>query len=404
MNTSTCNSNCNFTTFKVVKKEGRCNYHKARECQDNTTLGPKGLCLEVYHNAYPHCLGMLYGATSEDECTASHLIRCPSHENYVVMEIVRSPLFLRFKLLNIIKKIVNKFFPIAIPRCRILLKVRKVIGDCPKKHKTGDAFEFNLGNLQLTSNIIIPLGYPSEMCPAAFDNLYPFIGWHSLNKRLPWINDDNHSILQCPDHKSNISFRFEKIEQCENKLQQAPNNSCVDYDGLTVKVLGGKGECRYGYAINREYSCGELIPPGFCLAMFHTAIPYYLTLINGGRFGWLRNRNAIIFQCPNPNVAVVANLSAIDNISHKLSFEVTETKSKCPQQMLLGKKFNLQKDRLPFCPKALDALFPYINILNATRLNTTHEKSKSISATVACPGYPSYRIFELSFIGREKKV
>lgn len=395
MKTSTCNSSCNFTAFKVVKKEGRCNYHKAGGYHDSTTFGPIGLCLEAYHNAYPYCLGMLYGAEFESEGSPPPLIRCPSPENYVIMEIAKSPLSLRFKFLNIIKRIVNKFFPIAIPRHRIFLKVRKVVGDCPKKHKAGEVFEFNLGNMQLTKNTIIPLGYPSEMCPAAFDNVYPFIGVYSLSKKFPWTKDGSPSIIQCPDHKANISFRFDKRGKCEKELKQASQIRCVDYEGLALKVLGGEGECGYGYATNTRYSLMQLIPPGVCLAMFHTAIPYYITLANGGRFAWLKDRDAVIFQCPNPEIAVAMNLMVKERNNNELRLDVLETRGTCPQQMLPGKQFGLQKDKLPFCPKALDALFPYINTLNAINQNTG--QGKNISLRVACPGYSRYRIFEVSF-------
>ena len=209
MEISTCNFTTEGTCVTVIKKEGRCNYHKAGNFFDIKEFGPKGLCIEAYHSVYPFCLGMLYGADLFGNKEAeNNLAHCPSADNYVVMKINSAPLPLRIKALNIVKSFVNSFYPVAFSKRRIFIEIVEVTGVCPKNHKTGEMFEFNLGNLQLTKNVIISLGYEKEMCPAAFNSLYPFLGWYSITKKMPWAQKDSQSVLQCPDHKANVSFEF----------------------------------------------------------------------------------------------------------------------------------------------------------------------------------------------------
>lgn len=196
--------------LEVVCKEARCNYHKIGDCYPFERIGPEGLCIAAYHNAYPFCLALLYGGRlSQGKHNGNKVyVRCPSPENYVVMEIFRTPLSLRMKILRMIKQVVNVIYPVGINRSRIMIKIVKRKGNCPLGHRAGDVFEFDLGNFQVTKNLILKLGYPEEVCPAAFDNIYPFLGAYLMKRKLPWTNKDFQSIVQCPDHKANVTFKI----------------------------------------------------------------------------------------------------------------------------------------------------------------------------------------------------
>ena len=172
-------------------------------------------------------------------------------------------------------------------------------------------------------------------------------------------------------------------------------NCCVDYTGLKIKAIGLHGDCRWGILPNMQFNLEQLTPHNMCLAAFHTAIPYILTLKNGGRFAWLRDRNVVIFQCPNPEVAVVMNLSIHEEKDHQFSIEVIKTRGTCPQKMLPFNMFTLNRNSIPFCPKAMDSLFPYVNMLNAIKQNPCNKSPEALR--VVCPGYPNYLIFEISY-------
>lgn len=210
MKVSTCNYFDGETKFTVIQKDGRCNYHKIDSQYAKSKLAPKGLCIEAYHNIYPHCLAMLYSADLSTENEGEDvLVRCPSVDSYVAIKIIKATLPLRIKVLNIMKSLVNRIYPVAISRRRISIEIAHVTGDCPNKHITGEIFEFNLGNLQITKNIIVSLGYEKELCPAAFDSLYPFLGWYYIAGKLPWTRKNSLPIVQCPDHKANVSFELD---------------------------------------------------------------------------------------------------------------------------------------------------------------------------------------------------
>jgi uncharacterized repeat protein (TIGR04076 family) len=112
------------------------------------------------------------------------------------------------KILKTIKQVVNTAVPVGIIRNRVMIKIIKKEGNCPCTYRDGDVFEFNPGNLQITKDMILSLGYPKEICPAAFDSIYPFLGAYLIRQKLPWANKDFRSIIQCPDHNANVSFKI----------------------------------------------------------------------------------------------------------------------------------------------------------------------------------------------------
>lgn len=187
---------------------------------------------------------------------------------------------------------------------------------------------------------------------------------------------------------------MKKINNAENGVADG-ENKCVDYSCLRIKVVDQKGSCPKGMSSGDTFKLDNLVPQGMCLAAFHSAIPYYITLANGGHFGWLKDRNAVVFQCPNPEAAVAMKLSIQKAKDNQLLIEVIKTRGTCPQEMSPFKMFTLSKDNNLFCPKAIDALFPYVNILNAVEQNPCNKASAALK--VACPGYPDYLIFEISY-------
>lgn len=167
--------------------------------------------------------------------------------------------------------------------------------------------------------------------------------------------------------------------------------SCVNYKGLKIRVSNVIGKCPFNKRVNDEYFLEQVCPKNMCLALYHGAIPYLFTFLRGGRFAWLRDRNSVVIQCPNPNVSVTMNIRRPSNGKRKIDIAIIETKGVCPFGMKKGDSFNLNEDELKFCPQALDALFPYINTLQAQE--RTGEGKQPFK--VACPGYPDYVIFEI---------
>ena len=196
-----------FVKTEVLKK--RCKYHKrAGEKYDMDSLGPPGLCLDAYHVAYPYCLALLYDAefTKSDERyhhTDSQrdrvLVQCPNPKERVVMEIRRYYVLPKAvkSLKNLAERILEKLsFPVDVIEYRIGIMVVEVKGNCPHSHKVGEKFWFNIRTRLFWLN-----GRQEEICPASFDQLYPFIALARRGVKIPWSNNGSSACLNCPDDK-----------------------------------------------------------------------------------------------------------------------------------------------------------------------------------------------------------
>jgi uncharacterized repeat protein (TIGR04076 family) len=155
---------------------------------------------------------LLFGASFHEKESRkdSLILKCPAVKNFVVMEIQKVPLPFKLKLLNILKKMVHPLYPAAIFNCGIRIKILETKGKCLNGHIVGDTFEFNLGNFQLTSKYVLNIGYPRELCPAAFDNLYPYLGYVRWEGKLPWTPEAEINRIGCPDHKASVEFQIKK--------------------------------------------------------------------------------------------------------------------------------------------------------------------------------------------------
>lgn len=208
MNTCEYSSSLNNSSFFVqcVRKDSRCGYHKKGHRLRFLEWMPKNLCPEAYHNLYYFTLGILFGVKFEDNKVA---IKCPSSENYVVFSAYGGKLNYRFKLLNLIKRILSKLYYGQCYKSSLFWRIIEIKGVCPYGHLLGQRFQINKGNFQLTQDLIFPLGEPKELCPGIFDNLFPYLQILQSEGRFPF-SDVSSDFIQCPDHKANITFRVDK--------------------------------------------------------------------------------------------------------------------------------------------------------------------------------------------------
>ena len=177
------------------KKEERCGYHSKDVQFHSTEILPKGLCPEAFHNLYYSSLGPLFRAKLPTEQT---LIKCPGVENYVVYKASIEKLNLRFRFVNFIKRLLFCFYPGQIYTGRLVWTVVEVKGDCPLNQKTGEGFFINRGNIHITDNLSFPMGEPSTLCPAAFDNFFPYFYGFKKEKRFPFSSNAS-KLIQSPN-------------------------------------------------------------------------------------------------------------------------------------------------------------------------------------------------------------
>ncbi|HAJ56599.1 MAG TPA: hypothetical protein DCL35_02390 [Candidatus Omnitrophica bacterium] len=198
--------------IEVTSKEGACRYH-AKGCRyDDTALTPAGLCPEMYHNAYPYCLSLIYGGNFDREI----LVRCPSADAQVVVQIRSKPMPLFLLPGQVLRTILNLFTPIEIVRQQAIIVIKNVQGPCFRKHTEGQEYVFPLGSKFFTyhwsggayflEKIGIKVKSSQELCPAFFDSCYPLAGYFSKNHSFPWENGCSGKLIQCPDYRAGIKI------------------------------------------------------------------------------------------------------------------------------------------------------------------------------------------------------
>ena len=165
----------------AVELKKKCRYHK-RENQvySSDSIAPKGLCFDAFHAAYPYCLALLYDADFTGSCHKNAgkdevEIQCPM--GCMRMRVTRihslpKPVkFLKTAAEKIFKRLL---FPPDVPDYRIRIMVEESSSECP--HKGGEEYYLNIRKT-------------SELCPASFDALYPFLGVTDMR------------LVHCPDHE-----------------------------------------------------------------------------------------------------------------------------------------------------------------------------------------------------------
>lgn len=144
----------------------------------------------------------------------------------------------------------------------------------------------------------------------------------------------------------------------------------------------GVSDCPWCHNFKKAYSESEFLPQGLCLLAFHAVYPYYLTLANGGWFRWVRPKDGVIVQCPNPKGALEMKVFCC-NSKKEVRVEVLQARGECPKGHHKGDIFVLGPDRFKFCPKALDAFIPYLNLLaKGKKLPWTEKQGRTI---LSCP-------------------
>ncbi len=168
----------NAVTVKVVSIKGKCKYHKIIGQEYNLEqIAPSSMCLDAFHVVYPYGLSLTYGASfSWMEDKDSVIAQCPNKSNTVTFKIRR---------IRLTEK-----------KVRIEIEVIDTKGGCRKKHRIGDKFIMNLGD------------FP-EICPAAFDEIFPYIQILRFGGRVGW-EESGKVFVQCSDHLNTVTYQLIK--------------------------------------------------------------------------------------------------------------------------------------------------------------------------------------------------
>lgn len=182
-------------TLEVISSRGKCKYHPklGQKIKLNKSL-PTGVCPYAYVTAYPYALSLLYDAEfswRKKIDKDSVIAQCLRPKNQMVFRIrrIKNP----HPNKTLLKKYQEERYKILIEfiekkgkgkDCSDCLGYRNVV--------VGKVFEFNRGDLP-------------EMCPAAFNQMFPYLAALLSSKQK--INKIRFS---CPDPKTDVVFELSK--------------------------------------------------------------------------------------------------------------------------------------------------------------------------------------------------
>ena len=168
-----------------------CKYFRSKdmvEVFDVTSMGPKGLCPDLTHSAYPYALAMLYGAVFDFENEPDVVnAQCPAPHGNVHFQVRREKLP-KVEISKGVKKKVKIFIRIT--------SIDDKAENCCCNQKVGAEYEFNQGDLL------------EQMCPAALYNIYPTIKAVTGHGKERWTKNGK-TFVQCPDNFSKLKFEIE---------------------------------------------------------------------------------------------------------------------------------------------------------------------------------------------------
>lgn len=312
----------------IGKDTHKCRYHRKGQRYTSFQMAPGGLCIEAFHSIYPYALGLLYGVEAE-----RFYVRCP--KGSVIFLVERKPAKFIPMLKYRIKALIDPFYPGDPRKYQVSIKVFQLEAKCLKGHKEGEEFEFNQDN-------------KNELCPAAFDSIYPFIYAYKSSKKIP-----KGCSLCCQDHLTNIVFNLEG----DNSAAIDPV-LCEDKE-VRVRIKSADEKCKFAFKKDQEFNFSDIVPEGICASFFHSAYPYIFTLEQGGCFKFNKEKSMIV-QCPNSKERFAMN---IVTSTEGTSFEFVQCVGNCPQKIEGAKIPGIFSGPFKFCPKLFDAIFPYVNMV-----------------------------------------
>lgn len=299
-----------------------CRYHrKPGQEFGSGQLYPKGCCPHLYIAVYPYALSLLYDAEyvqSDARVDRKITICCPSATNNVTVEVGIKwafPYIVRWLKAAAIKTLQFLKIPAEYPDRDVLLRVIEVKGNCPLYIKKNDVFKFNLHNRQ-------------ELCPASFYNLYPALlkcatGFES--------NKDITTPVHCPDPYGVFYYTT------------GGGITCEDFFSIMISVEHGEQGCIKDHPPPTFFNVEKIIPDGFCPLAFYSIYPYFLTLINGGAFEWVKKGEYVRVQCPKVDgVIMEAELKVNPRLADStVEVRILNVPGACPNGLKEGDKFLL---------------------------------------------------------------
>jgi uncharacterized repeat protein (TIGR04076 family) len=157
------------------------------------------------------------------------------------------------------------------------------------------------------------------------------------------------------------------------------------------EVVGDPGKCGCSFIKSKKlFYPLKAVPQGFCPALFHASIPYFVTLLNNGWMRWVKkmsdpnmrrdipsdaskiinmNRlfcNEVIVQCPATKNRVVTGIGPAQGDRKKIIIRVLDVMGNCPLSIKVNDIFEYNADKEKFCLEAFYRIYPYLLLADSS--------------------------------------
>ena len=331
--------------------DNRCRYHEKSSNDKYINIFSQGMCPIAYMNLYPTLFALHLNQNSAKLKInpKGHTVFCPIGADGVQFKVYTKRLKANLKayLKMAIYWLANKIIPVEVFSKTTHIEATSNGKGCPLEIKTGDAFYFNLD-------------HTDELCPAAFNSVYPFL---DVVK--------NNFTAGCPDYRTHVSFSVPSKPSAQNDENQLINNPVCDQYTPQLQMVSSQGQFYNPIELGRIYSVDALMKAAGirCFTSFHVSFPYLDTLYNGGQLGFLTGkRNSAGICCPNTALMVKYEVA-----KEGVDYQYTCVKSHpdCPREIKSGEAVSIKnfETGYPFY-RSLNELFSILRKMESRTQET----------------------------------
>lgn len=126
--------------------------------------------------------------------------------------------------------------------------------------------------------------------------------------------------------------------------------------------------CFYQWRCRSEVDVSQMLAGNMCPYALHIALPYVTSLGHGAWFTWMRDKNAVIAQCPNVTAAIDVEIRRRSEAGRDgYSLTIVGQQDVCPRGHKTGDTFSIEPETAGTCPVLLTEIIPhYIDLCQTT--------------------------------------
>lgn len=151
------------------------------------------------------------------------------------------------------------------------------------------------------------------------------------------------------------------------KEERGMNMCCSRYDDIVLSLESIKEKNKLQKTKTKNIQFQDIMPAHICIHAYAAAFPYCLTLLKKGWFLWVKKKDGVICQCPNPHGSVVMKIKPTSDDT--ICITVEDVRGICPCNHKTGDCFIFDPKTMKEGPELFSLVYP-----SATELHYSKEK------------------------------